>query len=360
VIVRAVQVSDRGFYVVERDPRLLQSGELRVSVIASPITGLDRDVVRGLAGFTGVPGHAFVGRVVDAEGAEASRLLGRRVIGRGSWGCMVCDPCAAGFEENCADRRIPGLHGSDGGHAEEIVLPSRAVLPVDSRLTDEAAALLPLIAPWFAAIDRGQLPDWTNVLVIGDGGVGLLASAALASAGYTVTVRGRHGDRFDFLRQFRANFNLVGDEFEREGLRPGRYGPALMSYPYVVDASGDASGWLAAVELVAPGGAIFMASSALDRTPRPVHRVQEKAARVIGMREGLLEATMEIVANGLFDPTGVITSVHSFEEVQEAYRRADHVSEWIPLLLMKDPEPDSGGQMPVRRPATGLDDEVGS
>jgi len=358
--MRAVRVGDPGLEVVERDPRSLLPGELRVSVIASPITGLDRDVAHGLAGFRGVPGHCFVGRVIDAEGAEASRLLGRRVIGRGSWGCMVCDACAAGFEEYCADRRIPGLHGTDGGHAEEIVLPSRAVLQVDSRLTDEAAALVPLVAPWFAAIDRGQLPNWTNVLVIGDGGVGLLAAAVMSSAGYTVTVRGRHGDRFDFLRQFRANFNLVGDDFEREGLRPGRYGPALMSYPYVVDASGDASGWLAAVELVAPGGAIFMASSGLDRTPRPVHRVQEKAARVIGMREGLLEATMEIVASGLFDPTGVITSVHSFEDVLDAYQKAEQVHEWVPLLAMQDPGPHSDSHAPLRKPATGLDEDLGS
>lgn len=355
--MRVARVGDDGLQLLERDSRALRPGEVRVSVIASPITGLDRDMAKGRSEFHGVPGHCFVGRVVDAEGADASRMIGRRVIGRGSWGCAVCDPCTSGFEENCADRRIPGVHGTDGGHAEEVVLPARAVLAVDSRLTDEAAALVPLIAPWFAAIDRGQLPAWTNVLVIGDGGTGLLAAAAIAAAGYTVTVRGRHGDRFDFLRQFRANFNLVGDEYESEGLRPGRYGPALMSYPFVVDASGDASGWLAAVELVAPGGAIFMASSALDRTPRPVHRVQEKAVRVIGMREGMLEATMEIVASGLFDPTGVITSVHPFDNVIEAYRKAEQAREWIPLLTMQDPGPHTGDHPVVPRPAIGLEDE---
>jgi len=347
--MRAVRVGDSGITLVDRDRRPLGPGELRVVLIASPITGLDRDIAMGRSDFRGIPGHAFVGRVVDAEGVEASALMGRRVIGRGSWGCAVCDPCTSGFEENCVDRRIPGVYGADGGHAEELVLPARAILPVDSRLTDEAAALLPLISPWFAAIDRGQLPQWTNVLVIGDGATGLLAAAAIASTGYTVTVRGRHGDSFDFLRQFRANFNLVGDEYESEGLRPGRYGPDLMSYPFVVDASGEASGWLAAVELVAPGGAILMASSALDRTPRPVHRVQEKAARVIGMREGYLEAAMEIVATGLFDPTSVITSVHAFADVLDAYRRAETVREWIPLLTMEDPGPQTGDHPPVTR-----------
>ena len=44
--MRAVRVGDPGLELVERDPRALGSGELRVSVIASPITGLDRDVAR--------------------------------------------------------------------------------------------------------------------------------------------------------------------------------------------------------------------------------------------------------------------------------------------------------------------------
>jgi threonine dehydrogenase-like Zn-dependent dehydrogenase len=111
------------------------------------------------------------------------------------------------------------------------------------------------------------------------------------------------------------------------------------------------------VELVAPGGAIFMGSSALDRTPRPVQRVQEKAARVIGMREGMLEATMEIVGSGLFDPTGVITSVHPFGQAVEAYRRAETSREWVPLLTMNDPGPGSGEHPPSRKPAMGLEDD---
>ena len=78
-------------------------------------------------------------------------------------------------------------------------------------------------------------------------------------------------------------------------------------------------------------------------------RVQEKAVRVIGMREGYLEATMEIVASGLFDPTGVITSVHAFDNVLDAYRRAEVTREWIPLLTMEDPGPSTGDHPPVTR-----------
>ena len=67
---------------------------------------------------------------------------------------------------------------------------------------------------------------------------------------------------------------------------------------------------------------------------------------------------MEIVASGLFDPTGAITSVHSFDNVLDAYQKAEQVHEWIPLLAMQDPGPHSDSHAPLRKPATGLDEDA--
>ena len=54
----------------------------------------------------------------------------------------------------------------------------------------------------------------------------LLAPAiAYARAGYTVTARGKHGNRFDLLRRHNVHFNLVTDDAEIRGTRPGRFGP---------------------------------------------------------------------------------------------------------------------------------------
>ena len=211
----------------------------------------------------------------------------------------------------------------------------RAVVPVPSDMTDEAAVLIPMLAGIFGGIARAQLPSWTNVLVIGDGGVGLLAAIAFSSAGYTVTMRGKHGNRFDLLRRHNINFNLVNDDSEIDGSRPGRFGPALMSYPYVIEASGHSSGWAAAAELVSPGGTVFQLSSCQDGVPRPVVRIQQKNARVLGLREGPIDAAIEIVLEGLFDPTHVISRVFDFSEVQRAYEHILRGDEWVTLLHMR-------------------------
>lgn len=333
---------DEGVRVADRSLRSPGPGEVRLRVSAAAITGLDLDIISGRGDFRGTPGHAFVGRVVDAQGPLAQQLVGHRVIPTGSWGCGVCDECAAQLEQRCVHRRIAGVVGADGGHAEEVVLPARNVRVVPDDLTDEAAVLLPMAAAIYSAIHRARLPEWTNFLVVGDGGTGLLAAVALARAGYTVTVRGRHGDRFDLLRRYRVNFNLVDDEHENEGMRPGRYGPTLMSYPYVVEATGSPSGWIAATELVSPGGTLLMLSSALDGVPRAIHRIQEKSVRVIGLREGPIDPILEIIAQDLFDPTVVIRRVFPFEDVLRAYTRAQASREWISLLRMHEDSTQPG------------------
>lgn len=332
--LKAVAIEDRPT-VIDAPVSSLEAGMIFVRITMAAITGLDRDVIDGRLPFAGVPGSCFVGEVEDAHGPQARRLVGKRVIGAGSYGCGHCEECSGGRDHLCVDRVLPGRVGASGGHAEAVVLPARAVVPVPTTVSDEQAVLVPMVAGIYAGITRARIPEWTNVLVIGDGGAGLLASIAYACAGYTVTVRGKHGDRFDLLRRYNINFNLVGDEGEIDGLRPGRFGPALMSYPYVVEASGEPSGWNAAVELVSPGGSIMLMSSCCDGVPRTVSRIQEKNIRVLGLREGPIAATLSILEEGLFDPSEVVSSVIDFQNVLDAYRRARASDDWMVLLRMR-------------------------
>lgn len=328
--------------VVDGHPQLLElpspaleDGMVRVKVSMAAITGLDLDVIDGRIHFPGVPGSAFVGEVEDAKGSGIRHWIGQRVLAGGSYGCGHCEVCSTGQGHLCVDRVVPGRVGASGGHAETVNLPAHAITPVPATVSDEKAVLAPMLAAVYAGILRSDLPEWTNVLVIGDGGAGLLASIALADAGYTVTVRGKHGDRFDLLRRHNINFNLVHDDVEIDGLRPGRFGPALMSYPYVVEASGHSSGWNAAMSLVAPGGVVMLLSSCADRVPRSVIQVQEKNFRVVGLREGPLEVALNILEQDLFDSSEIVSSVVDFQNAIDAYRRARTSEDWMVLLRMR-------------------------
>ena len=48
-------------------------------------------------GFTGVPGHEFVGEVIDGPAA----WLGQRVVGEINFACGQCPTCAKGLGRHC-------------------------------------------------------------------------------------------------------------------------------------------------------------------------------------------------------------------------------------------------------------------
>jgi threonine dehydrogenase-like Zn-dependent dehydrogenase len=314
----------------------LRDGEISIRVDLAAVTGLDRDVAMGKVPFSGVLGSAFVGVVESARGESHQNLVGRRVVGRTAYGCGRCESCLTGAEYRCAERVRPGYRGAAGCHADKIALPARAVVRVPNDVTDKAAVLSPLLAGIYAALQRVDLPPWTNILVVGDGGAGLLAAVAFSRAGYTVTVRGKHGNRFDLLRRHNVHFNLVTDDAEVSGIRPGRFGPALIEYPYVIEASGNNSGWHAALTLCTPGGTVFQLSSCNDAVPRSLHQLQEKNIKLVGLREGPIEPVLSVLSTELFDPTHAIERVLSLEEWQNAYRIDPNGMGGITVLQMRN------------------------
>lgn len=314
----------------------LQDGDVRVRVDLAALTGLDRELAAGRVPFRGIVGNSFVGTVEEAGGAAHQSLIGRKIVGRSSFGCGECDACRAGAENRCPERMQPGHSVANGCLAEEIVLPARAVVRVPTGVSDEAAVLAPMLATIYSALNRVKMPPWTNILVVGDGGTGILTALSFARAGFTITVRGKHGNRFDVLRRHNVHFNLVTDDAEVSGIRPGRFGPALIEYPYVVEATGNTSGWHAALTLCTPGGTVFLLSSCNDGVPRSLRLVEEKNLTVVGLREGPIEPVMTVLSTELFDPTYAVERTLTLDQWESAYKRNPNGMGGITLVRIRD------------------------
>ena len=59
-------------------------------MLCAGICNTDLELRRGYYGFAGVPGHEFVGEVVEADTAD---LIGRRVVGEINLCCGGCEWC---------------------------------------------------------------------------------------------------------------------------------------------------------------------------------------------------------------------------------------------------------------------------
>ena len=87
------------------------SGEALIGLRRAGVCDTDLQLARGYMGFRGVPGHEFVGEVLEAEDGA---WVGRRVVGDINAGCGECADCVEGDGHHCARRSVLGIVGRDG------------------------------------------------------------------------------------------------------------------------------------------------------------------------------------------------------------------------------------------------------
>lgn len=85
----------------------IKEGSALVKLRVGGICATDLEMTRGYYPFTGVPGHEFVGEVIQAPGAE--EWIGRRVVGEINLTCGECAACRAGREHHCINRTALGI-----------------------------------------------------------------------------------------------------------------------------------------------------------------------------------------------------------------------------------------------------------
>jgi alcohol dehydrogenase len=239
-----------------------------VRVIASGICNTDLELRRGYHGFSGIPGHEFVGRV---EGPAGSAWMGKRVVGEINLACGRCGDCGRGLRRHCARRRVLGILRHPGAHAEYLTLPESNLHEVPGEISDEEAVFTEPLAAACEILDQVAVDKSTRAAVLGAGKLGMLCAGVLEDAG--------------------ANVALV-----RRGSRPG-----LRSFDLVVEATGSPDGIGRAIELVRPRGTIVWKSTyhvpaRFDAAPLVVNEVT-----VVGSRCGRFEPALDLLRHRRID-----------------------------------------------------------
>lgn len=120
-----------------------------------------------------IPGHEVVGVVADVGREVKDVKPGQKVGISVIWEtCRTCEYCLSGDENLCPERKISG-EGVDGGYAEYMKAPHDFVYPIPDGLKDvDAATLFCPGVTAYRAIERANIQQGENVMVIGIGGVG--------------------------------------------------------------------------------------------------------------------------------------------------------------------------------------------
>src|SRR3954452_10240864 len=122
------------FELVERPDPSPGAGELLIAPTAVGICGTDREIFEGSlvyfregwAKYPIVPGHEWVGEVVEVGAGVEGFAPGDQVTGETPLGCGRCPRCRAGDYHLCALRTETGILNRDGAMASRMVFPARA------------------------------------------------------------------------------------------------------------------------------------------------------------------------------------------------------------------------------------------
>jgi alcohol dehydrogenase len=278
-----------------------------IRLLTAGICNTDLELRRGYYGFSGTPGHEFVGEVVAADSAE---LVGRRVVGEINLSCTRCAWCLRGLGRHCPSRTVLGIVRHPGAFREFLTLPERNLHVVPDSIPTEAAVFVEPLGAACEILDQVAIPNGGAVAVLGDGKLGLLIAQTLAAHGCRVHQFGRHREKLRIAERRGVTVEIVG-----ESLPEGEY-------EWVVDATGSAAGLRAAVRMTQPRGTVVLKSTVHGEVPVDTAPVIVNEITLVGSRCGRFEPALSLLERGAIDVMSMISERPRLAEAPKAFDRA--------------------------------------
>ncbi len=288
-------------HVVERGDEVL------VRVRYAGICGTDLQILKGYAGFKGVPGHEFVGVVEEADDGS---LVGKRVVGEINVACGRCEMCRVGLRRHCRNRTVLGIKGRDGSFSEYLKLPAENLHPVPDEVSDEEAVFVEPLAAAFEIVEQLHLEPTYRAAVIGDGRLANLISQVLRYHVQELKVYGRHERKMKLLEDLGIEASASIPENEKG------------KYDVVVEATGREHGLKTAIELVKPRGTIVLKSTIAGDYRIDLASVVVNEVRIVGSRCGQFPPAITALRRRTVEVKRLIDGIYPLENHEEAFAEA--------------------------------------
>jgi len=303
------------------------------------ICNTDVEILRGYHQFRGVPGHEFVGEVVELAGvspAIGKRWLGKRVAGEINVSCSAykykpaCAFCRRGLKTHCSRRTVLGIVAHDGAFAEYLVLPLENLHLIPANISDEKAVFIEPLAAACEILDQVPVRNFPSAAVLGDGKLAQLICRVLQVTGSNVTLYGKHESKLKLAQKAGVQTKKVRGN-ARDLTRISE------NYRLVVEATGSPTGLTLAQRMTEPRGTLILKSTFHGAAPVETWPIVVNEITVVGSRCGPFAKAIALLRSGKVDPTPLINRAFALHDAPTAIRCAQQ-SNVMKVLLRNGPQ----------------------
>ncbi|OGO12209.1 MAG: alcohol dehydrogenase [Chloroflexi bacterium RBG_16_47_49] len=281
-----------------------ERGEALIRVLLAGVCSTDLELVRGYYPFSGVPGHEFVGEVVNSP--DDPTWIGKRVVGEINIACGQCEMCQEGLNRHCEHRKTLGIHAWNGSFSEYLVLPLTNLRAVPEHIPNEIAVFTEPLAAAHEILEQTTMQPADRVLIIGAGRLGQLVAAVIQFTGCQLDVVARHQKLRMLLEK--QNIHVISES--SLGSR---------KYDVVIEATGSVEGFVLACKSVRPRGRIVLKSTYQGNTEVNFSGIVVDEVTLIGSRCGSFEPALGLLAEGKVDPRPLIEATYPLDHGVSAF-----------------------------------------
>jgi L-iditol 2-dehydrogenase len=307
-----------------------QPGAIVVRVRAALTDGTDLKAFR--RGHPQMPmptpfGHEFSGDVAAAGEGVTKFSAGDAIMSVHSAPCTACYWCRRGEEELCESVMSTKILGA---YAEYIEIPRHIVeqncyaKPAD--LSYVNAAFLEPLSCVVHSLEFANIPPASTVLVMGDGGFGLLHAVLLARSGMRAILAGRREERLGLARQLGVAETIdarTQDVAPRVRELTGERGADAL-----IECTGREDVWEAAPMMVRRGGVVSFfgglpSNARVSFLAARMHYDEVRLVSPFHFTPRAVRRAYELLTSHAIDPAPLVTASVPLERIAEVFERLD-------------------------------------
>ena len=282
------------------------AGEALIRIRKAGVCSTDLELVKGYYPFSGIPGHEFVGDVVDAPDPS---WIDQRVVGEINAVCGACEACLNGRPTHCENRTVLGIANRDGVFAEYVNLPLANLHRVPESVSDEAAMFTEPLAAALEIQEQVRFQKNDRVLLVGAGRLGQLIAQTLVLADCNLRGLARNAKSRELLKA--RGIQVI----EEDDIQPAKW-------DVVIEATGSTDGFSLARRAIRPRGTMVLKSTYKGDMSVNISSIVVDEINLLGSRCGPFAPALHLLETRQVDPTVLITAGYKLSEAIQAFAHA--------------------------------------